>query len=280
MTGGASGVSSAEAARLEKRTKSVNDLVRGQMKTLLARKDLSEADRLRLDLHFSSVRDLEHSLARLSKDDEKKLLTSQRYMSSTDGEDVMTVVRMHMDVAVLAVASGYTRSVAIQVGSGNDGSTRYLDPDTGQRMENFHYISHRRRSHDASGDIIPGSDLLHHKVDRYFGQMFAYLLDKLSKHHTLDGSNLIDDGVSVWYNDHGDGPAHGFTNIPFILAGSCGGFFKQGEYLQTRRFDANHNRMLNTIASAVGVRNANGDYLNDFGDPSFDKGVLYELMKK
>jgi hypothetical protein len=45
------------------RRQSVNDLVRDQMQALLGRSDLSSDDRNRLDLHFSSIRDLEIRLA-------------------------------------------------------------------------------------------------------------------------------------------------------------------------------------------------------------------------
>ncbi len=279
VTGGAAEISNSDFDLARRRQKSVNDLVRDQMRELLGRTDLSYSDRQRLDLHFSAIRDLERSMCRLATEGEQQLLLAGQYMDSTSGEDMMRLVRMHMDVAVLAVACGYTRSVAIQVGNGNDGSTCYRDPETGQRMENFHYISHRRRSHDGSGEIIAGSDVLHHKVDRYFGQMFKYLLDKLAQYPTLNGGNLLDAGVSVWYNDHGDGPAHGVTNCPYILAGSAGGFFKQNECVRLGSGGSNHNRMLNTIASAVGVRNARGEHLDDFGDPSLRKGLLDELMR-
>ena len=40
------------------------------------------------------------------------------------------------------------------VGSGNDGSTRYTNISTGQTMENYHYLSHRRLSHDSSGSVM------------------------------------------------------------------------------------------------------------------------------
>ncbi len=281
ITGGMVGVSPAEAKRLGERQRSVNDLVRAQMKALLARSDLSQSDRRRLDLHFSSVRDLEQAFSRLPREREAELLMSAKYVGSTDGEDVMRVVKMHMDVAVLAVAGGYTRSVAVQVGNGNDGSTRYLDPVTGQRMENYHYVSHRRRSHDASGDIIPDSDRLHHEVDRYFAQMFGYLVGKLDQYASVGGGSLLERGVSVWYNDHGDGPAHGFTNIPFVLAGSASGFFKQGEHVRLMQpYESNHGRLLATIACAVGVKNEQGGPLESFGDPSLEKGLLRELMAK
>jgi hypothetical protein len=107
--------------------------------------------------------------------------------------------------------------------------------------------------------------------------MFRYLIDKLAAYPSVGGASLLESGVAVWYNDHGDGPAHGFTNIPYVLAGSAGGFFKQNLYISARG-GANHNAMLNTIASSAGVRNARGEYLDDFGDPDYTKGVMSELM--
>src|SRR4051812_46752026 len=47
------------AAQVQKRRLSVNDLVRGQMKRLLGRTDLSGDDRRRLDGHFTAIRDIE-----------------------------------------------------------------------------------------------------------------------------------------------------------------------------------------------------------------------------
>lgn len=279
VTGGAAQISDGDFTARAKEAKSVNDLVRTQMQALLGRAELSMADRQRLDLHFSAIRDLERSICRLPTEGEKRLLDGASYAESTRGEDVMRLARLHMDVAALAVACGYTRSVAIQIGNGNDGSSCYLDSNTGKRMENYHFVSHRRRSHDGSGDVIQGSDVLHHQVDRYFAQTFGYLLDRLSERTNADGSSLLDAGVSVWYNDHGDGPAHGTSNCPFVLAGSAGGFFKQGACLRLNSGGANHQRMLNTIGSAVGLRNRAGEHLDDFGDPSLSKGLLPELMR-
>src|SRR5262245_22817548 len=147
LTGGAAssalGTSSdMTGSRRDLRQRSINDLVRGQLRTLLARPELSSDDRARLDLHLSSVRDIEVSLAcRLDEATERAL--SGVGDGLEDGDNVLATARLHMDIAVLAVACGYTRSVAIQVGNGNDNSTRYRDPSTGNLMENYHFISHR-----------------------------------------------------------------------------------------------------------------------------------------
>ena len=50
----------------------MNDLIRAQMNTLLARKELSKSDKDRLDLHFTSIRDLEISMSAKLPDTEIK----------------------------------------------------------------------------------------------------------------------------------------------------------------------------------------------------------------
>jgi len=280
---GGAGLAPDEAARVQKRQKSINDLLRSQMATVLTSPALSQADRTRLELHRDSIRDLEVALAcRLASDQEQMLQTgSASYKESSKGDVIMATARLHMDVAALAVACGYTRSVAIQIGNGNDGDTRYPDPDTGQLMaDNYHYISHRRQSHDSSGTIIPNSDMLHHKIDRHFGKMFKYLVDKLAAYDMPDGQKLIDHGMAIWHNDNANGPGHSPISTPFVIAGSAGGYLKQGISIDVGGSDSNrnHNKMLNTIGSAAGVKNAAGDPLDDFGDPKFAKGLLTQLL--
>lgn len=276
------GVDSAQFEMLAARQKSINDLVRDQMGTLMNRPELSAADRQRLELHMQAIRDLEESLScNLSTDEEMTLEGLGPAYDSDDGTQVMAAARAHLDIAALAVACGYTRSVALQIGNGNDGNTRYPDPDQGGAlMENYHFISHRRLSHDSSGTIIPDADLLHHKVDRQFAQTFKHLLDKLYAYEMPNGERLIDCGVAVWYNDSGNGPGHSSRNVPYVIAGGAGGLLKQGVYVEASNGanETNHRQLLNTLATAAGVRKDDDSFVDDFGDPSLPGGVLNELF--
>ncbi len=272
---GGADLTDAAAAQLAARNKSVNDLVRDQLQGLLGSNSLSSRDQERLDLHLSSIRDLEINLeCQLSESEERVLEGYEEIYESNDGNDIWQVTRAHMDIAALAVACGLTRSVAIQVGNGNDGSSQYRDPDTGEMMENFHYISHRRFSHDDSGGFIANADLLHHKVDRQFAQAFRHLIERLQS-YDYGGQTLLDYGVSVWLNDLGNGPGHSPINCPFIFAGSANGFFRQGEYIALSDGDwnseRNHARVLNSIATAVGCTSEGKDYCDDIGEDYIDR---------
>lgn len=280
LTGGQAGVPQATVLRQRLRQQSVNDRVRAELGALLGRPELSAADRARLDLHLSSVRDLEVSLScQLDESTEQRIASATH--NTSDGDIVLANARLHMDIAALAVACGQTRAVTIQVGNGNDGNTRYRDPDTGSLMEgNFHYVSHRRLSHDSSGAILGNSDVLHSKIDAQFARAFKYLLDKLEQYQFPEGS-LLDAGMAIWLNDLGNGPAHSSQNCPCVIAGSAGGFLKQGQFVRISGGDKaaiNHARLLNTIGAAAGLRKSNGELIDDFGDASLTRTPLDELM--
>jgi len=263
------------------RQRSINDIVRDEMTTLLNSSRLSQADRERLEIHRAAIRDLENTLVCNYTLDRLSLLEADAAgYDSFDGDAVLAATRAHMSVAALAIACGHTRSVAIQVGNGNDGNTRYRNPETGDLMENYHYISHRRLSNGVDGEIIPDADRLHHLIDLQFARTFKHLLDDLAKYPTLEGASLLDAGFALWYSDLGNGPAHSPGNIPVVIAGSAGGFLKQGEYVRidAAEFEPTHHRLLNTLGSAVGLRKTNGDLLDNFGDPSLPRGLLDQLM--
>jgi hypothetical protein len=279
---GADGGLSAEAQMmLVERQMSVNDLVRDQLTRLQSSPRLSGADHDRLQLHLDSIRDLEVALTCRAADDVVLALEGNSPSHvSTDGDEVLTTARYHMDVAALAVACGYTRSVSIQIGSGNDGSTRYRNLSDGSVMENYHYLSHRRASHDSTGGIIPNSDLLHHYVDVHFAQAFRHLVERLDAYMMPTGRSLLWHGMAIWHNDNSNGPPHGFANVPWVIAGSACGYLRQGEYVEVQpgNRDPNHNKLLNTIGTAAGVTKADGSPLDDFGDPMFERGLLTDII--
>jgi hypothetical protein len=280
LVGAAGGLSPEAADRIIRRGQSVNDLVRGQLSRVLASPALSAADRQRLELHQQSVRDVEVRVGCRMNEDEERILAEQAPgFDSTDGDETLQTARLHMDIAAIAVACGFTRSVAIQVGVGNDGFTRYRNLETGALMENFHFLSHRRLSHGGDGEVIANADLQHHYVDVHFARTFRHLLDKLSEWPMPDGGTLLDRGVSIWYNDNASGPPHAVRNVPWILAGGAGGFLRTGQYLELTPGNTtpNHGRLLNTIGSAVGLRKSDGAFIDNFGDPSLNRSVLDEM---
>lgn len=260
------------AAQIKARRTSVNDLLREQMTSLMGKPALSAADRARLQLHFDAIRDIEVELAcTLPPDDEIAAMEAQQGYNGQD--DLMQVIcRMQMNLIALAFACDYTRAATLQIGDGNDGSEWMID---GVKFPRYHQISHRIYSDGSEGDPIPDAVDKHHRIDREHGKLFLHLLQRLNMYST-DAGTLLDDSVAVWCNDLGTGVGHSYNNIPWVCAGSAGGFLKTGLYVDAG--DVTHNKFHNTILSAVGLTNAEGNFVDDFGDPSLEPGVIDAMV--
>ncbi len=257
---------------LQSRRKSVNDLVRGEMQSLMSRTDLSKADHERLDLHFQSIRDLEIGIiCGVSNGDVANLDAAQ---ANIDNDDMFeTLCKLHMDLVVLAMACGSTRSATLQFGSGNTGTEFTID---GVKQKSYHKISHRIDSDGATGAPIPNADILHHKIDQLHANLFKYLLDKLDAVKLAQGT-LLDAGVSVWLNDLGE-KYHSYNHVPHIMAGSAKGFLKTGQFIDLGDNQVTNNKILSTIGAALGCKNGNGGALDDFGDPGLEIGHVDQLI--
>lgn len=266
---GAANIDAVALERLKAARSSVNDLVRGDMKALMGRTDLSTADRSRLQLHFDSIRDLEVKMACALPD---MRLAEMEAIQPTVGssDNVQTVTKMQMDIIALAVACGAVRAATIQVGDGND-STEYTI--NGQKQYSYHWISHRIQGDGDVGAVIDNAVQLHHEIDKIHGNLMKYLLDKLSS-YSLGSGTLLDSGIVVWTNDLAD-KYHSYSNVPYVLAGSANGFLKTGQFIDGG--DVSNNKMWNVVGSAVGCRN-NGKYMDDFGDPSLEPGFIEAMM--
>ncbi|HEY0706604.1 MAG TPA: hypothetical protein VGG33_07400, partial [Polyangia bacterium] len=90
------------------------------------------------------------------------------------------------------------------------------------------------------------------------------------------GRALLDDTVAVWTNQLASGYNHLGFSVPHVLAGSAGGFFKKGHYVEVK--GVKNNKFLNTIITASGVRKANGDPVDDHGDAELPRGLMPELL--
>jgi hypothetical protein len=81
--------------------------------------------------------------------------------------------------------------------------------------------------------------------------------------------------VAIWFNDLADGPPHGSNDVPWVLTGSAGGALTTGQFIDG---DFTINKIHNTVGAAVGVTNANGEPLDDFGNPSYEPGHIPGML--
>jgi hypothetical protein len=268
---GLSGVDPMVVNRIAARRTSVNDLIREDMTQLLARTDLSKDDRARLDLHFSSIRDMEMNMTQMVAPALDAAAIEAVSGAHTENDNMERVVRMQLDLIAFAFASDRARTATLQVGGCND-HTRYTI--NGVQAPQFHYVSHRVMSDGGSGEEIPNAVELHHQIDRIHARFFKHLLDRLAAYSLPEGGTLLDASVNLWVNSVSDGPPHSGDDVPHVLAGGAGGFLKTGLHVRAEGYTS---KVLNTIITAAGVRKPNGDPIDDFNDPE-GTGLISEVI--
>ena len=267
------------AMMVQKRRLSVNDLIRGEMKRLLARPDLSMDDRRRLDGHFTAIREIEATLtgklapdvAANLKDAGTSVAGTPKYYSNDYAELTLGV---QMDLMAFAAASGYSRTAVLKIG---DRSDNYAWALPGFPRVAFHKIAHRSES--GLGDAatrIAGAFEMHHLIDRIYMRLFKRFLDRMASMQTPRGP-LIDQGFVAYTNQNAVG-WHNFGPIPWIVAGRAGGYLASGRFVQLANQGTNLNLLLNTLLGAVGVTKPDGSPVDDFGASELAKGRLTEII--
>jgi hypothetical protein len=119
------------------------------------------------------------------------------------------------------------------------------------------------------------------KISTWYATQLAYLLDKLAGIVDVDGNTLLSNSVVLWTNEQNKGNNHSRFTMPYLLAGSAGGYFKTGRYLKYFEdadadaekageppTDIGHNRLLVSLCNAMGIET------EEFGDPRFGTGPL------
>jgi hypothetical protein len=256
----------AVAQQLANRRKSVNDLVRGELKSLMGQSVLSNADRLRLDQHFQAIRDIEVTMdnmtptgATCSKDG----LPTDKYEAlrsgfSFKGAQMEDYVKLHLQIMAVAFGCNYSKVATLQWGDGTDG-TMYNVPSNSGLGWTFHQLSHRMKSDSQSGND-PTAEKAHHEIDVLRMQSLLVGLDAFKAHGLQDHAQI------VWTNTIADGPSHSMRGVPMIVWGSAGGYLKQGTFIDTA--GAPNAQVLNTLMAAA-TRNG-GSLVPTIGSGTFD----------
>jgi hypothetical protein len=258
-TGGAGGTGGM-GDLLALRRNSVNDLIREELNSIKANAALSQADRDRLDQHFTAIRDMENNMMQMGLECSADGLDVQAIEAMNSGtafkanDNIEQVARLQMELVAFAFACNATRVATLQVGDGTDGTRYTID---GTKLERFHWISHRIQSDGSSGAAIPGAVEQHAKIDRLRMGTLKAALDKWASYSTPNGP-LFDNAFLMWTSHVAAGRSHSFRNLPIIIAGSPGGYLKQGAYVNGG--NVGNNKLFNTLLNAVGCSNNGAPY--------------------
>lgn len=232
--------------------KGVNDLIRSQVKTILANPRISDADKKRFELHLQNIRDLENQILTAVEMPESNRKSIQGFSGNAQDKNMRSVTpKMHSDILAIAAATGMRRAMTLQLGPFT------LDSEYD---DNGLYVKdgfHDQASHANKIDTLK-------KVDRLNQKDFAYLLKALSQYKFEDnGKSLLDYGITTFVISLGLGANHSRYDLPHITAGSANGKLAQGKYIDLLPGVTNDsersqkripiNRLLSTIGSALAI---------------------------
>jgi hypothetical protein len=249
------GVSDDAAAleRLQRRRRSVLDIVLNDLNGI--RRRVGREERVKLDMHLQGIREVERGLF-FAQQAECETPNAPAQMNKDEYALIPQITRSQIDLAVTALACQMTKVTSIQV---SHPVSRAVFSWVGN-VEEHHDLSHAT---DAEPERIAQYLL----AERWCTEQFAYVIDKLKATPNPDGGGtLFDDTVVLWAQEVGDSRTHESVSVPFMLAGSGGGAFRPGRYLQYDRVP--HSRLLVSICRAFGME------LDTFGDPGTGAGGL------
>jgi len=247
QSGGGGGTGDAAAAELIATRKSVNDLVREQIKALLGNPKLSTADRQRLQQHFDSIRDAEVTMGNMGTACTQAGLSTSQLDALKSGLAfkmdgmIESVAMLHLELVALAFSCNFNRVATLQHGEGTDG-TKYSVPANAGLNWPFHHISHRVQSDSATGSN-PTAEQAHAEIDALRMKTLLHGLD------AFKARGLFDKSFIMWTNHVADGPSHSFRNVPHIIAGDAGGYLKQGAFIDAG--NVTNNKLFNTLIPAA-----------------------------
>lgn len=204
---------------------SILDDVRDQVKTINGK--LGDADKQRLDLYLSSVREAELRL----QQDEKWGSTPKPQVKvptpTTDfgGPQLVQRSRQWYDIVHLALQTDSTRAVSLWLGS-----------QERPEIEGVNLAHHDASHHGQEPAKLEQLALIEEAELKTLGEF----LDKLQK--STEGDQTLLDRTAVFYASNlGNSSSHDNTNLPILLAG--GGFKHQGHLA----YDRKNNTLLSNL---------------------------------
>jgi hypothetical protein len=231
---------------------------------------LSRADQLKLEQHLDAVRDVETRLdvpgASIGGSCARPTLPSP--VPLTDPESYPALSRLMIDQTAMALACDLTRVVTLQFSaSTNNRPYPWLSYDAGSGPQPITDDEHLL-GHQPDTDTVAWGKI--DVIRRWYMGELAYLLGKLDAVPEGAGT-LLDNTVVVWLSEIARGNSHSHKNVPFMLAGSCGGAIATNRVLEVAG-ETPHNNLLVSLMNAMGVAGST------FGDPAFCTGPLTGLL--
>jgi hypothetical protein len=223
------------SAQLLARRQSVLDFCIDDLTRFGAR--VGREDKLKIDAHLASIRTLETELAGLPGCQPPATPTGVTF---TQLANYPLLVKSMMDLVAAAVKCDFARAITID-----------LIDDGGGNSLTFPWLNIPSPDYSAIAHQGPAGYAQKSQIDTWFYSQVAGLVEQLAG-TAESGSSSLDNTVILVCNDMNDGWNEMVKDLPYLIIGSGGGFFKQGTCVQ---FASNlpNNLLLTSVCHALGL---------------------------
>ena len=194
--------------------RNITDLVLEDARSL--KRELGSEDRHKFNEYFGSIRTIEEQMekmARMKTDLAKTSIEEPAAAYLPRGE----YIRLMGDLMIVALQTGLTRVATMMIGP-ERWNTPYMFEGVFDKPRSHHQMSHNQTK--FVDDLA--------KVDRFYMEQFAYLIEKMAGIKEANGSTLLDNTIFTYGSGLGDGASHQYNKLPLIMAGRGGGKLRSG----------------------------------------------------
>lgn len=218
-------------------------------------KQMSAADKVRLDEYFASVREVEKRMAAMrdtqTTAEERAAHRGQNVqrMPRPDNglpEDIREHMRLMCDIVALGFQTDKTRI-----------ATLLLCRDISGLF--YPFLDVRSAHHSASHDDLSDG---YERISRYYVSQLAYLATRLDAMPEGNGT-VLDHSCLLFMSNMWSGSKHDSTKLPILMAGGLNGKIPTGRVLDYRDSGDNRRKLCSLYLS---VANHMGVPLTSFGD--------------
>lgn len=245
--------------QIRTRQASILDFAKGDAERLAMR--LGASDKQRVERYLQSVRELE-----------QQVQTTTPTVGCTAPErpavtrDMHTQTKLMLDLTIMAFQCDLTRVAVVQYSNSWDVNYGKYDLPDGCKDWSDHFISHKLDDNDRATDLdglgrdeamrIANARVV--QTSRFKARRFANVVNALKEAPGASGT-LFDETLALYCSENGDGDSHSRKRVPYMLAGTGGGF-KTG-----RAVDAAGKP---TGALHASIINYFGEEVNEYGSPA------------
>ena len=225
-----------------RRGESVFDLVDGQLQSFI-QQDMSALDRQRVQAWQDLLRDAETGggggagvTAECTKATAEGLMIDSFIAQAPAGDGGGSDLFGSQDVSEEAFkygASAMFRLMALSMICDTNRALAFTYP--GYAIYRFlghthdhHGLSHRNGSLAVGGTCVNGVIDMIYQIDQFMAEKYVELVTLLDSIPEGD-VKLLDNTATIWLPELADGNAHNTNNLPIVIAGSLGGYLKQGQ---------------------------------------------------